>query len=144
MAGFVRGEAACEFQNIDVEEEEGKLKLRRLENEVKLGAEEEERPSQTHLIYGCSPLLSSGNPGFAYSVVTLLKCVLESAEHQHLHAHDLFQIRKESFRRQSIVSEGCEKVHAYATEKTLGEMTLDFKTLTFPLACHLCSFCLSG
>lgn len=67
-------------------------------------------------------------------MVTLLKCVLESAEHQHLHAHDLFQIRKESFRRQSIVSEGCEKVHAYATEKALGEMTLDLENTHLPIS----------
>lgn len=33
--GFVRGEVACEFQNTDLEKEEGKLKLGQLENEVK-------------------------------------------------------------------------------------------------------------
>lgn len=66
--------------------------------------------------------------------MTLLKRVPESAEHQHLHALDLFQVSKERFRRQSIVSEGCEKVRAYATEKTLGQMTLDLENTRLPIS----------
>lgn len=75
----------------------------------------------------------SRNPGFVYSAVTLLKRVPESAEHQHLHPLDLFQFSNDGFRRQNIVSEGHERVHTYATEKTLRQMTLDWENTHLPI-----------
>lgn len=75
----------------------------------------------------------SGNPGFAYSAATLLKRVPESAEHQHLHPLNLFQFTEDGFRGQNIDPEGHERVRTCATEKTLGQITLDLENVHLPI-----------
>lgn len=95
------------------------------------------RPRGTR-VYGPFPLLPSNNPGFARSAAMLLARVPESAEHQHLCPLELFQVSDKVFRRQNVVSEGCEKAHTicyredtWRNDTRLGKCSPSHQRVTF-------------